>query len=1407
MRIGLLGPLEIDERSARLGTRDRIVLAALAMHPGEVLSVDQLADAVWGDETPPSWSKNLQGCISRLRKQLGPDLIETAGHGYRLRVPADTVDTDEFIRAAGRARELLTLHEPERANYVASQALRLWRGRPLTELEAWEPGVTELHRLEEMRLELEELAVKSSLAAGHHAEVLAQAAAMVEAAPLRERRWALLAQAQYLAGRQMEALTTLRRVRVVLAHDLGLDPGPDLVALEQAILRQDPELAVDPAPPLRDDVSPYPGLAPYGEEDAESFVGREEETQVCLERLASVRLLAVVGPSGSGKSSLLRAGLAPALRREGRHAVVLTPGRHPLDTLTVAARRPDSVVLVDQAEEAFALCDSEDEREQFFDALVAQTGRGHVVLALRADHTGDVAAFPGLAVLVEQGLFLLGPMAAESLRHAIETPARQHGLVLEPGLSDLLVREIEGEPGALPLLSHALRETWLRHEGRSLTVAGYQASGGVRGAVAQSAESLHSALDDAQRSQLRELLLRLVVPGPGGMPVRGEVPRHQLVVDPVQEQLIDRMVAARLVTSDADAIELAHEAVVRAWPRLRGWLEDDREGQRTRHHLTQAAEDWSRSGYQDSDLYRGTRLATTREWVASSSPRLTELEQRFLSASEEQAAAEEQSTFELARSRGRMVRRLRIALGGAAVLLVLALITGFVAVGQTGRARDAADAARARQLGAQALGDADIPLSALLAVAAVKLDDTPETRATHSRVLARHSSLVATSAPVGEGPGRLTRSPGGSRVAVYGFDNVVSLVDVATGRVLARYDTDGPGPPDGQFFALGALAFSPDGRTLAVGAQTYSSPPLVLLDGHTLRPLQTQPTHFPRLRVKDRDVAFSADGRRVAASVLLLAPGLHPDGDDPILRTETRVWDVRHPHRRPSTIRLPWTGYGETMALSPHGSRVYLSSPVAAYSVRTGKRLWQAPVAATWLPLDLSPDGRQLAVVPNDTGLAITLISTRHGRVERTLRGASGIVDDVTFSDNGSQVAAVSAGPDHELLTWDLDHLHPTQTIAIDDAGGVQLNPDASRAYVSNPGEGTVVTWDLDGSASYLPLTSTLPGLATTQVGFGLPAGDGVHVAAMVPDDTHVVNLRTGRVSPVPDAGRVTIFSPGSWRHDGRRFAVGTANGRLQTFDDSGRRRTQARVSRASLTGVDYAADGENIAASDVTGRVALLDATTGSTVGTPVELPGPVAGVTLAPDGRTAFVVTRADPIAPGATPTFDDWALVDLETGSMIRTGRLPESGWLWDDFAPDGARVAVSFESGRVWIVDTGTGRPVDAPPPAHQSGIYWLEWSSDGSRILSNAGGTLELWDGSTGTVEDTVTVPGGHGGVGQFRPGTSDVTILDGAGNVFTWDTRPDHALEFACRAAGRDLTAAEWHTYVGTGPQFEVCPS
>ena len=182
---------------------------------------------------------------------------------------------------------------------------------------------------------------------------------------------------------------------------------------------------------------------------------------------------------------------------------------------------------------------------------------------------------------MEQGLYLLAAMTETDLRAAIEQPARLASLVVEPGLVDLLVNEVADQPGALPLMSHALAETWQRREGRTLTVAGYNASGGIRGAVAQSAEQVYERIPPEQRPVLRDLLLRLVTPGPEGEPIRSRLPRRLVVTGPDDDAMIDLLVGARLVTSDDGVVELAHESLARAWPRLRGWLDDDLEGQRS----------------------------------------------------------------------------------------------------------------------------------------------------------------------------------------------------------------------------------------------------------------------------------------------------------------------------------------------------------------------------------------------------------------------------------------------------------------------------------------------------------------------------------------------------------------------------------------------------------------------------------------------------------------------------------------------------------------------------------------------------------------------------------------------------------------------------------------------------------
>ena len=591
MGIAVLGPLQVDGHVNGLSPRDRVVLSALVVRAGDVVTTDALADALWGDELPTSWAKVLQGCVVRLRKQLGSAAIESVPNGYRLSLTEEELDHLLFERLLERARESLAAGDPARASYLAQDALQLWRGPALPDLEEWGPGRVETTRLEGLRMEAEELLVDAEIDAGRAQEVLERARALVAQAPSRERRWALVARALHQSGRQPEALGAITRARARLVEEFGLDPGRELVELEALLLRHDPSLT--PAPSVVSPSCPYRGLFPYDARDAETFFGREDDVAACLRRLRDARVLAVTGPSGVGKSSLLRAGVVASLARSGTAVLVTTPGAHPMDSLVDLKPRGRQTLIVDQAEEAVTLCTDPVERSRYAAALAVHVGSGgSLALSLRADHLGDFAPYPAIARVLEDGLYLLGPMSEAGLLSAIEGPARRAGLRLEPGLVDLLVREVEGEPAALPLLSHALRETWERREGPTLTVGGYRATGGIRQAVARSAESVYDAMDATQQGQLRTLLLRLVMPTEDGDAVRARVPRAKVAVDAAHERVVERLVEARLVSIDGDSVQIAHEALVRVWPRLRGWLDDDVDGQRLFRHLAGAADAW-----------------------------------------------------------------------------------------------------------------------------------------------------------------------------------------------------------------------------------------------------------------------------------------------------------------------------------------------------------------------------------------------------------------------------------------------------------------------------------------------------------------------------------------------------------------------------------------------------------------------------------------------------------------------------------------------------------------------------------------------------------------------------------------------------------------------------------------------
>ena len=344
-----------------------------------------------------------------------------------------------------------------------------------------------------------------------------------------------------------------------------------------------------------------------------------------------------------------------------------------------ASGHPNAVLVVDQFEELFAFDDGTGIRAKDFCARLADyaTGTAPVIIVVRADHLAHLTIDLTLAKLAERGMHLVRPLAGDELRQAIEAPAALSGLRLESGLVDLLVRDTEGEPGALPLLSHALAETWQRRDGRVLTVEGYRATGEIRGAVARTADRLYESLPVDQREKLRWVLMRLVSPTADGEPVRSRVATRTLVGDADRERLLGLLVGARLVIAERDSVELAHEAIARAWPRLRSWLDEDAAGQRIRRHLSAAADGWESLGRPDSELYRGARLELATEWRDAGPRDLTTDEEAFLDASVAAAESARRAADDQARAQARQRRQIRRGLVAASLIVIASVVGGF----------------------------------------------------------------------------------------------------------------------------------------------------------------------------------------------------------------------------------------------------------------------------------------------------------------------------------------------------------------------------------------------------------------------------------------------------------------------------------------------------------------------------------------------------------------------------------------------------------------------------------------------------------------------------------------------------------------------------------------------------------
>jgi len=1167
------------------------------------------------------------------------------------------------------------------------------------------------------------------------------------------------------------------------------------------------QLAAEP----NDDVCPYRGLQTFDEAQSDLFFGRENEIQRLVERLKGTRFLGVLGPSGSGKSSLVRAGLIPALRRgalagsDTWSICTFTPSAHPLtalaaqltrlypqdamhrtlDALSVEQRtlhlatslamadRPVServVWVVDQFEEVFTLCQDEVERTAFMDNLIyaasLQDGRCMVLLTLRADFYQKCAAYPDLAARIATQQFLVSPMDFDGLRRAIEEPAWRVGLELEQGLVDTILADIERQPGALPLLEHALLELWERRRGHMLTLEGYRQSGGVSGAIAKRADAIYDALTPAEQQIARLTLLRLTQPGEGTEDTRRRAALSELITRNVAPAEVDAVVSAlvnaRLLTTTEEGpahqhmVEVSHEALIRGWPRLRGWLDEDRSGLRLQRRLSEAAEEWHRLGHDEGLLYRGARLAGAIEWRKSHEDGLNDLEREFLDASaalkqreEDEERAQQQHDLEaaqqlaaierrraevaraLAASEHRRSRIARMFSAGLVVLLVVAVVTTMVAVQQQSRAKDARRAAEqqrnaaiaekkvADQQRTAALAAQRVALArALAANAEVQLPNDPEFGLLLARAGVQQAPLPevvdALRQSLAQSRVRMTLrghtgivfgaifNKQGSEILSAGADGTVRLWNAHTGRPLQVFR----GPAGG----AGGLS-SPDSRTVVtVGPDDNAR----LWDAHTgaLRAVlrgHTAPVNYADFSPDDREVATAAR-----------------DGT-------ARVWDVGG--GRMLMVLRGHTGSVWSIKYSPDGREIVTGGGDGT------ARIWDARTGSLIAVLSghtdlvagagFSPNGKLVVTISFDH--SARLWDAHTGRLLHVLGGGSGHrnwVVAAAFSPDSSTV--VTASVDTTAIIWNTASgaLKSTLRGHTSRLYGVAYSPDG-RYIVTASDDGTARVW-----------TATPGILLGNQVAVLRGQASGVVTAMFSPDGSEIVTAGKDGTIRIwdPGVGRLLVSIPGgqgcpnsgsvagnsyiiavAYSRDGRYLATGGGNCLAHVWQAGTGRLVATLVAHQDVVQcVAFSPDGRWLATGSADRTARVWDTRTWRPVAALRGFQGSVNGVAFSPDGQL-LAIAGAD----GALrlSTVGNWVtsrtLVDSTTGFEGVTFS-PDGRWL----VTPGYRVSgVGGGKTVVWSVAGGKrvrslGEHVDAVDNAAFSpnGKYLVTGGQDSLAIV-------------------------------------------------------------------------------------------